>query len=177
MRNSLIACSLTCRSWYITVVPHHHHTFIALTDLLLQRQESVWPKPLLCKHKLDLLPLVKIFWVCSSHGDHLEFSPKLLDCDTLSQFSSLTNVSQLWIDCLDIPRFMPRIQWYFGHFLPTIQLLAPKELKGSDRQTVYFIGLFQHPEDLEVIHDGARVQGEPAHNLTLIPPFIPPLHG
>ena len=174
---SLIACSLTCRSWYIAVVPHLHHTFIAPIGHLFQRQEYMWPRPLLCKHKLGLLPLVKIFWICSSHSYHPEFSPKLLDCDTLSPFFSLTNVRQLWIDHLDIPSFVPKIQRYFIYFVPTLRRLVLKEPKGSDRQIVYFIGLFQHLEDLELIHDGTRVQEEPADDLTLIPPFIPPLRG
>ena len=76
---------------------------------------------------------------------------------------------------LDIPSFMPKIQRHFIHFLPTLRCLALKEPEGSDRQIVYFIGLFQHLEDLKLVHDGTRFHEELAENLTLIPPFIPPL--
>jgi len=81
------------------------------------------------------------------------------------------------IDRLDIPSFMPSIRQYFGHFLPTVRELSLTSPKGSRRQIIYFIGLFQHLEDLELIHDMLGSQGEPVDDLALFPPFAPPLRG
>ena len=41
------------------------------------------------------------------------------------------------MDFLNIPKFMPRIQQYFSHFLPTVRLLAlrdPQGMKGFSGQ-------------------------------------------
>jgi len=68
---------------------------------------------------------------------------------------------------------MPRIRRYFGNFLPMVQHLSLSEPWGSCRQVIYFIGPFQHLEDLRLL--GSR-EG-PVDDLTLIPPFAPPLRG
>jgi len=78
------------------------------------------------------------------------------------------------IDHLDIPSFMPRIQQYFGHFLPTVQELCLTNPNGSHRQIIYFIGLFQHLEDLNLIYIES---GELTNDLALFPFFTPPLRG
>ena len=72
---------------------------------------------------------------------------------------------------------MPEIRRYFGHFLPTVRSLALREPKGSRRQIIYFIGLFQHLEDLRLLQCWAGTQYEPVDDLTLIPPSAPPLRG
>ena len=51
---------------------------------------------------------------------------------------------------LDIPSFIPRIRQYFGQFSPTVQSLTLREPIGSDRQIVFFIGLFSRLEDLKL---------------------------
>jgi len=81
------------------------------------------------------------------------------------------------IDYLDIPSFMSRIQQYFGHFPPTVQELYLENPYGSCRQTIYFIGLFEHLEDLNLIYDESSSREEPTDDLTLFPPFAPPLRG
>jgi len=72
---------------------------------------------------------------------------------------------------------MPKIQQYFGHFLPTVRFLTLRAPKGSRRQIIYFIGLFQHLQDLQLLYDRVDSQDEPADDLTLIPTFVPPLRG
>jgi len=130
-------------------------------------------------HKLGVLPLVKKFQVleagprCSVDG----FSPKRLDSRTLRQFSALSNVQELGLDRLNIPQFMPHVRRSFGHFLPTVRSLTLREPKGSRRHTIYFIGLFQHLEDLKLLFQWPYSQEEPVDDLTLIPPFAPPLRG
>ena len=171
---SLRAFSLTCYSWYTAAVPHLHHTLS--TTRSLSDKKFGWPNPIQHMYRLGLLPFVRRLFI-GANGNRSIFSPKQFSNSTLQQFSALTNVRLLTIHNLDIPGFMPRIQQYFGHFLPTVQglcLLAPR---GSRRQIIYFIGLFEHLQDLCIIGDGAILQNEPAEDLALTPLFTPPLGG
>ena len=177
---SLIACSLTCYSWYITTVPHLHHTLVTPVNRgMAKKQFGYWPKPLLHMHWLGLLPLVKKFHVpCQLPDSYFNgFTPQLFNYFILYQFTALTNVQELGIDYLDLPKFMPRIRRYFGHFLPTVRSLALRAPKGSRRQIIYFIGLFQQLEDLKLIYYLDDSQDEPVDDLTLIPLSTPPLRG
>ena len=101
--------------------------------------------------KLGLLPFVKKFRVCVESSDTAMFSLKRLNWGILRQFSALTNVRELAIDYLDVPSFMPRIRRHFGHFSPTVRSLALRKPKGTSRQIIFFIGLFQHLDDLELL--------------------------
>ena len=177
-RRSLLACSLTCYSWYIAVVPHLHHTLITPTYDASMREKFKWPKPLRNMHRLGLLPLVKNFQIHRRKPRLFGgFSPRQLNRCILGHFLALTNVQELGIDYLDIPSFMPRIRQYFGCFCPTLRSLALREPKGSRRQIIYFIGLFQHLEDLKLLYDVTGVWEEPADDATLVPPSVPPLRG
>ena len=131
-------------------------------------------------YKLGLLPLVKnlqIRAVKSFPSGYDEFFPIRFNRRILHHFSALTDVRELAIEYLDIPSFMPRLQRYFGHFLPSVRSLALGEPKGSHRQIIYFIGLFQDLEDLKLIYNWDTPQDEPADEPTLVPPFAPPLRG
>ena len=174
---SLHACTLTFNSWYIAAVPHLHRTLVIPTCSLHKNRKYMWPGALPYKYGLGLLPMVKTFWASEGDSDRAKFSLKLLSCCILRQFSALTNVQQLRIDNLDIPSFGPGIRRYFEHFSPVVQYLALGEPRGSRRQITYFIGLFQHLQDLKLVYDRTRFQEEPADDLTLIPPFVPPLRG
>jgi len=129
-------------------------------------------------HALGLLPLVKKFWARSGHDyGRFGFSPEAFNDRTLRYFSALANVQELEMDYPDIPNFVPRIRRYFNHFLPTVRSLVLKGPKGSPRQIIYFIGFFQHLEDLKLIDTWADPQDETTDDLTLIPLFVPPLRG
>ena len=168
---SLRSCSLTCSSWYIAVVPHLHYTLYTTGYSVPTFQ---WPNPLHHMHRLGLLPLIRSFIYSDSRG----ISSKQFDNRTLlHQFSALTNVRRLVLDYLDIPSFMPSIQRYFKHFSPTVRGLRLKVPKGSRRQIIYFIGLFEHLQDLEIVGDEADTQYEPKVNPKLTPLFTPPLRG
>jgi len=169
---SLRACTLTCHSWYIIAVPHLHHTLTVSSDLW-KGGKFRWPNSVRSMHTLGLLPLVKEFRIRGrSHG----FSSMRFDSRTLRQFSALTNVQKLEIGRLDIPNFIPKIHRYFSHFLPTVKSLVLKEPSGSCRQIIYFIGLFQNLQDLE-LSDCLHFQEERAADSKLIPAFVPPLRG
>jgi len=173
---SLRACTLTCYSWYIAAVPHLHRTLTISTDCWGRRFR--WPNPIRYMHRFGLLPLVRelrLHLIENSYS--VGFSPRLFNRHILRQFFTLTNVQRLEIEHLDIPKFMPRIQRYFRYFLPTVRSLALKDPRGSCRQIIYFIGLFQHLQDLELLDCGFSYRQEPAEDPTLIPPFVPPLRG
>jgi len=129
-------------------------------------------------HRLGLLPLVQEPHVYNnSYGGRYRFNPEQLDSRTLRHFFTLTNVQDLGVDNLDIPRFMPRIQQYFKNFLPTLRSLALRDPKGSHCQIIYFIGLFQHLEDLKLRHGHSEYRQELSGTLTPSPLFSPPLRG
>ena len=175
-KRSLLACSLTCYSWYIATVPHLHYTLVIVSSGWSDRLRHGWPTPLWNASKLGLLPLVRKFKFRIT--DCTRFSPKLFNRPTLRQFSALTNIQELEIDDLDIPSFVPKVRRYFGQFLPTTRSLTLKAPKGSRREIIFFIGLFQHLENLTLLNGiDYRGRSEPANDLTLIPPFTPPLRG
>jgi len=176
-KRSLLSCSLICSFWYTATVPHLHHTLVVQTFSRRDGQKIGWPKPLQEASKLGLLPLVKKFRVRVGFSDTAMFSRKRFNWRTLRQFSALRSVQELAIDYLDIPSFMPRIRRYFGHFSLTVQSLALRKPRGTSRQIVFFIGLFQHLEDLKLLYDVIYPQGEQANDRTLVPSFIPPLRG
>ena len=116
MTRSLRARTLTCYSWYITVVPHLHYTLVTPTCSMHKDKKSVSSKPLLSKHKLGSFPSFRV------HEDTpsvLSF-PQSGSIAVLRQIFALTNVQRPRIDHLDIPSFMLGIRQYSGHFLPTV---------------------------------------------------------
>ena len=169
--HSLHACSLTCYSLYIAAVPHLHHHLIIGSQY--RDKKFLWPKPIRHMHKLGLLPLVKELTI---HHDppSIGVSQRLFDSKILRQFMAFTNVQDLQIGCLDIPSFMPRIRRCFGCFLPTVTSLTLASPKGSHQQLIFFIGSFQHLEDL-MLEDDTSCTSETGS--ALIPPFVPPLRG
>jgi len=177
-RPSLLACSLTCYSWYIATVPHLHHTLIILNRRHYVTPKHTWPEPLRNAGRLGLPPLVRRVQVRRVNTDYTGLYPGLFNRDTLRHFSALSNVQKLEIDDLDIPKFMPRIRQYFGNFSPTLRSLSLCGPKGSCRQLLFFIGLFQYLEDLELLDCVPdNFESDLVEDPTLIPLFTPPLQG
>jgi len=159
-RSSLLACSLTCYSWYIAAAPHLHHTLITTTCSWCPSQRLRWPKPLWKAHRLGLLPLVrKLQLHAGPRHNESGISPKQFDCRIIRRWFGLINVQELGIDNLEIPKFIPRIRQFFGHFLLTVRSLALRDPRGSHHQVLYFIGLFQHLEDLKLLYDSVKFRG------------------
>ena len=92
---SLLACSLTCYSWYIVVVPHLHHTLITQTYYRDSDRKLRWPKPLWDVYNLGLLPLVKKFHITGAdHPYRHVFSPEKFGWCPLRHFTALNNVQE-----------------------------------------------------------------------------------
>ena len=175
---SLLACSLTCRSWYIASVPHLHHTLATRPGMCLYKRNLEWPKPLQNANKFGLLHLVKRLSIENGFDYNDSFSLKRFNDRILSHFSTLRNVQELQIVNMDTSSFMPNLRQFFGHFLPTVRSLALNSPIGSNRDIIFFIGLFQHLEDLTLRNVRFESRGgDLQDDLTLIPSSSPPLRG
>jgi len=96
----------------------------------------------------------------------------------LRQISGMTNIQELVIDDLVTSEFIPGVEHYFGHFLPRVRSLSLRAPTGSRRQVLFFIGLFEHLQDLTLIDDELITwEHQPVDDLALVPPFAPPLRG
>jgi len=175
---SLLACSTTCRSWYIATAPQLHHSLTIDADPTYPSDRNhPWPRPLQKSYELGLLPLVKRFRIRMGIANDTGFNPKWLDEPNLRYFSALTNLQELGIDYLRVSDFMPTIRQCFGHFSPTLRLLALKQPMGSCRHILYFIGLFPNLQDLRLHYPFPRDEEDGSADATLVPPSVPPLRG
>ena len=175
---TLLACSLTCYSWYIAAVSHLHHSLTIDNECFihsLRARKRHWPWTLKRLHDLGLLPLVKRLRVRLDH-DH-PFGPKQLRGRTMRYFSALANLQELAICHLQVSRFTPKIKRCFGHLSPTLRSLALQQPKGSCRQILYFVGLFPNLQDFKLEQDFIEDEQESAVDLTLTPLSTPPLRG
>ena len=175
---SLLACSLTCYSWYIASFPHLHHTFVTRLGAWSRSDRKLeWPKPLQKASKLGLLPFVKRVLVKNAVGPPRAFSRKQFNPRILQQFSALTSVQELELSYLDVPSFMPCIQRFFGHFTPTVRSLTLLSPTASCQQIIFFIGSFQNLDNLTFQGKLGSQWVELPDESTLAPPFDPPLRG
>jgi len=145
--DSLKACSLICRSWYIAAVPHLHHTLVLVTALRAENRCEL--KPLSKLHELGLAPLVKEVRV----GQILRevwFVPQAFSPDDLRHFSAFTNVQTLLLHRLDIGKFIPGVEQYFGHFSPILLSIHLADPCCTPRQLSYFLSFFPNLDDVNI---------------------------
>ena len=175
--HSPLACSLTSQSWHTAAVPHLHHTLISYVRYHSTGKNTDWPKSLETASKFGWLPFITSLSLFGDGYGLWRFSSERFNYRTQLNFSALTNVRELYIANLDIPSFIPTIQQYFGQFSPTVRSLTLIGPNGSYQQIAFFIGQFQHLENL-CLNDGRSCFfGGPGYDLTPVPPFIPPLNG
>ena len=175
---TLLACSLTCYSWYIAAVSHLHHSLTIDNERFvhwLRARKRHWPGTLKRLHDLGLLPLVKRLRVRLDH-DH-PFGPKQLRGRTMRYFSALANLQELEICHLQVSSFTPNIKRCFGHLSPTLRSLALQQPRGSCRQILYLVGLFPNLQDFKLEQDFIEDEQESAVDLTPTPLSTPPLRG
>lgn len=147
--DTLKACSLTDRSWYITTVPHLHRTLTLGRDGPdLSRRRL---KPLSKLHELGLPPHVKEIRVMQGHGGNAPwFGPQVFSSRGLHHFSAFTNVHTLRIEELEIHRFAPDIEHYFGHLSPTLRSITLFHPYCNPRQLSHFLSIFSNLDDIEI---------------------------
>ena len=176
-KRTLLACSLTCRPWYIATLPYLHHSLTTDDDSIIQKDKKQWwPEPLKRVHELNLHPFVKRLRIRMRRRNP-SFTPERLGGYNMGYFYSLKNLRELGVDDLQVDKFMPYPQRFFGHLSPTLQLLALRRPRGSSRQIVYFIGLFPHLQDLKLHYTVLENEEENLADTTLVPLCSPPLRG
>ena len=173
---TLLACSRTCRSWYIATVRHLHYSLTTSEESMDPKNKHWWPKPLKEMYEFDLLPLVKRFRIRIWCHDSW-FTPEWLDGRNLYYFSALRNLQELGIDYLALSNFMPDLRRYFGRLSPTLRFLALSHPYGTSREIVYFIGPFPNLQDLKLHYHVLRDTIEGPVDKTLVPLSSPPLRG
>ena len=145
---ALKACSLTCRSWYIATAPHFYHT-LALGEKEIPAVPGTGENPLT---RLDVcrMPLaVREIWV--RQPGPLWFNPRAFTPRDLSNFSTFANVHTLRLQRLEIPRFIPGVERYFGHFSSSLRSIALYHpIFRSPLQLPYFLSLFSNLDDVEI---------------------------
>jgi hypothetical protein len=168
----LRACSLTCQSWYIVAVPHLHHT-LTLGDNIL----GIAPgklKPLSKLHQLGLMPLVKEIRV---EQTRTWFVPQALSRRGLRYFSAFATVQTLVLEHLDIFRFIPGVERYFGHFSPTLRSIALLRPFCTPRQPSHFLSLFSNLDDVKIWRACTRLENPTIPDAELVPFSMPKQRG
>ena len=146
--DTLKAFSLTCRSWYIVAVAHLHHTLLlGRNGTGVARSEL---KPLSKLHRLRLMPLVKEIRVKQSSRTGGWFVPQAFRRRDLRYFSAFANVQTLVLQGLQLDRFIPGIERYFGQFSPSLRSIALLQPRCTPRQLSYFLSLFPNLDNIEV---------------------------
>jgi len=145
--DTLKACSLICRTWYLAAVPHLHRTLI-LSDVKPDKSHAKL-KPLSKLHELDLTTFVKEIQVLQGSNEHW-FIPQAFGPNDLSHFSAFANVESLVLRNMDISRFIPDIQRYFEHFAPMLQSITLHTPYCTPRQLSYFLSLFSNLDNIYI---------------------------
>jgi len=146
--DSLKACSLTCSSWYTASVPHLHHTLTLTGNAPSIGHDQLVPLPNL--HELGLVHLVKVVQVKQDPDMICWFTPQAFSHPGLRYFSALTNVRTLELQEMEICRFIPGIEDYFGHFSQTLRSITLFSPSCTPRQLSYFLSLFSNLENIEI---------------------------
>ena len=174
--NTLKACSLICRSWYIAAVPRIHHT-VSFGGNRTFASVGAGFKILSGLQELNLMPLVREVrileggWLDSSFGPGVFYTPKYL-----AHFSAFTNVHTLKIQSLDISGFLPCLRRYFEQFSTTLRSISLEDpYFSSPRQLSCFLSFFRNLDDIDIRayyqHDAHLPDTEP------VPFYAPALRG
>ena len=144
--NTIKACSLTCRSWYVVAAPRIHHT------LLLREARRKIPhfglKPLSELHDRGLMPFVKEIRI--RQWNSYWFFPQAFSPRDLHHFTAFVNVRILRIHALDIDCFIPSLGRHFEGFMPTLRSIALHFPSCTPRQLSFFLSLFSNLDDIEI---------------------------
>ena len=186
---TLKACSLTCRSWYIIVVPHLHHTLTLSWErpCFNRRGKKKRPsahhklKPLPELHNLGLIPLVKKIRVEQRverwNDIHPWLVPRAFTRRDLRYFSAFANVQVLVLQRLQIYCFIPGIGRYFEHFSPTLQSIGLHDPCCTPKQLSHFLSLFSNLDDIEIHQATIFIPDKAVRDTELVPFSAPKLRG
>ena len=152
-RDALKACSLTCRSWYITAVPHIHRSLLLGNKKLAKPRDIL--KPLSELRNLGLTPFVKQITI-RQWLSRCWFTPQAFSPRNLRHFSAFTNVQTLKLENMDISSFVPGIERYFEHFSPTVRSITLWDPCCTPRQLSHFLSIFSNLNNIGIWGVSAR---------------------
>ena len=174
--DTLKACSLTCRSWYIVAVPHLHHT-LTLRGNGPKLSTHCRLEPLSKLHRLRLIPLVKEIRVKQTLGINGWFVPQAFSLRDLRYFSAFANVQALVLQRFQIYRFIPGVERYFEHFSPTLRTITLLNLRCTPRQLSHFLSLFPNLDNVEIRLAYTYTNRQIISDAELVPFSAPKLRG
>lgn len=174
--DTLKACSLTCRSWYLSAASHLHHT-LTLTTGGKPGVGCSGLEPLSKLHELGLIPLVKEIQVMQRGSIDCWFTPHAFSHLDLHHFSAFAKVHTLKLQHVQIFRFISDLERYFGHFSPTLRSLALYDPCCTPRHLSHFLSLFPNLDDVEIRNPRAYAPNRPTFDTGLIPFSAPSLRG
>ena len=147
-RRTLKACSLACHSWYAAAVPHLHRT-VTLTggrpEIGCNRLE-----PLAKLHELGLTPFVREIRVKQGPGSSAWFVPQAFGHLDLHYFSAFANIHTLNLENMQIHRFIPDTEHYFGQFSQTLESITLYDPSCSPQQLCHFLSSFPNLDDISI---------------------------
>ena len=173
--DTLKACSLTCRLWYLVVAPLLHHTLILRGNRPGAAHNKL--KSLSKLHRLGLMPLVKEIRVSQWCGTSGWFAPQAFSRRDLRYFSAFTNVQTLVLQRLRLDHFIPNIKRYFEHLSPSLKSIALFKPRCTPRQLSYFLSLFPNIDDIEIQHTYTYTPNPTIPDMELVPFSTPKLRG
>ena len=169
--DTLKACSLTCRSWYLVTVPRIHHTLILKGEKLERPRDRL--KILSKMQERGLMPFVKEIRVSACYSWYPLSAPGAFSRNYLRYFSAFTNVQTLRLDHMDISSFASSIERHFRHFSPTLRSIALCNPRCTSRQLSHFLSLFSNLDDI-YIRKVYTYESEPSIPDTALVPVSPP---
>ena len=142
---ALKAYSLTCRSWHFVAFPYIHRTLVLGRSFPHDGLE-----PLSRVHELGLAPLVQEIRVERLPAVDNWFVPQAFGRRTLRYFSTFANVHTLGLQRVEIFRFFPHIERYFGQFSPTLRSIVLSDPHCTPQQLSHFLSLFSNLDDIRI---------------------------
>ena len=175
--NTLKACSLTCRSFFTAAAPHIYPP-LTLTGARPEFGRSRL-EPLSRLHEQGSMRRIREIRVRQGGGLSSWLVPHGFSGLDLYHFSALTNVHTLKIQNLEVYRFVPDVEQYFGHFSPTLRSIALYDPCCTPRQLSYFLSLFPNLDDITIStgNVAAHVPNTTVSDTELVPFSTPKLQG
>ena len=96
-------------------------------------------------------------------------SPTIFDSESLQHFRALKDLQDLTIADLDFSEFPMGVGKYFGHFSPTLRSVALSAPRGTRRQFIGFLRLFQNLDDVKILDYHTWAEEHEALDTLLVP--------
>ena len=123
------------------------------------------------------MPFVKEIRADARYRWYPWFVPRAFNNRNLRYFSAFTNVQTLKIRKMEIYRFIPAIERYFGLFSQTLRSITLWDPCCTPRQLSYFLSLFSNLDDIDIQLVNTNVPRTTIPDAVLVPVSTPKLRG